>query len=375
MAGRILVDFGADVIKVEALSGDETRRVRPSVDDVSVYFAQVNAGKRSAAIDLKHPDGVAVLTQLVEHADVLLENLRPGALDRLGLDAATLRALNPRLIQCSISGYGHDTGWAHRRAFAPLVHAEAGTIEFAQRKRGADRPVPEVQSHGDVAPAMSAAMSVMAALYERTSTGRGRRIDVSMAEVLLFANEWTAVDLTGFDEDQLFGAWSGLVAELSSGRAVTFAGNPVWTFERWVRAMDRPDLTDDARFATSEARIAHRDELFELLRAFVATFDDVEQLEAHLEPFNIPVGEVRTINEIAVSDWAAERDLVTEVANGVRIPSRIARWDGDDVGARAHVPRVGEHTVEVLRELTDVDPTTIDELVAARVLGTTTATA
>ena len=153
----------------------------PIVEGISPYFAQMNAGKRNVCLDLKAPGAVDVIERLVDRADVLLENFRPGVMDRLGLGAETLLARNPRLVYCSISGWGQDGPWRDRRAYAPLLHAEVGTLEFAARVRGR-APEQEVHIHGDVYPALVAANAVLAALLQRatresvsTSTSRWAR--------------------------------------------------------------------------------------------------------------------------------------------------------------------------------------------------------
>ncbi len=372
MAGRVLADLGADVIKIEPPVGDPTRHVKPEVDGVSAYYAQTNTGKRNISIDITTSDGADLVARLAEQADVLLENYRPGVLERHGLDASTLRSRAPRLVYCSISGYGQDGPWAGRRAFAPLVHAEAGTLDFAARKRQAG-VLPEVQSHGDVYPAMTAAMSILAALVQRDRTGQGQRIDVSMAEVLVYLNEWSAVDVAGFDDEQLFGAWTGLIGELANGQSVAFAGNPVWMFPLWLKAMARPELADDPRFATTDDRLAHQEELRELLRGFVATFHNADALEEHLEPFGIPVGSVRSLRDLATTPWAIEREIFTTVGPGVRVPNRIAQWADADVGARPRIAALGEDNEAVLEDLLGMDAGTTRRLTDQRVLRRSTA--
>lgn len=339
-ASRTLADLGADVIKIEPPGGDATRRVRPDAGGIGPYFSQLNVGKRSVVIDITTEAGCNIVRRLTQNADVLVENFRPGVLSRYGLGPDELMAETPSLIYCSISGYGQTGVWRNRRAYAPLVHAEAGTLEFAARKRGVE-PMSEVQSHGDVYPALAASMSVLAALFDRSRTGRGQRLDIAMAEVLTYTNEWTSVDLTGFDEDQLFGAWGGIIAHLSDGRRVAFAGNPVWTFKRWVAAMARPEFEHDQRFQTVELRLAHKKELVDELRYFISSFDDVDTLEQRLEPYKIPVGLVRSSRELAETDWAKQRAVLSKTNAGHRVPNKLANWPGRYVGARPDVAELG----------------------------------
>ena len=366
--GRLLADLGADVVKVEPPEGDPSRSVQPKVGSSSIYFTQQNAGKRSLCVDLRAPGGAELVARLATNVDVLLENFRSGVLARQRLDSATLLERNPSLIYCSITGYGQTGVWSGRRAFAPLVHAEAGTLELAARKRGA-RPAPEVQSHGDVYPGMLAANAILAALLQRQHTGLGQHIDVSMAEALVYTNEWSGVEVHGFEGVQLFGAWNAPVTPLSDGRMVAFAGNPIFTFPRWAAAMGTPELLQEERFATVEARQAHAAEVHALIADFVACFDCVEAVEEALEPHNVPVGLVRSLPELAASAWAVERGVFTEPEAGVVVPAAPWRSSASTVGLAGKAAGLGEHNREVLREVAGMTDAEINGLEASGVIG------
>jgi CoA:oxalate CoA-transferase len=194
LCGRILADLGADVIKIEPPDGDRTRAVPPFVGGVSAYFAQMNAGKRNISVDFKVDGAAQVVARLASGADVLLENFRPGVLSRFGLDAETILAANPRLIYCSVTGWGQDGPWANRRAYAPLIHADTGLLELAARRRRR-RPEQEVNQHADVYAALMATSAVLSALLHRANTGVGQHLDVAMGQVAPYVNEWAAVEL------------------------------------------------------------------------------------------------------------------------------------------------------------------------------------
>ena len=251
LCSRLLADLGADVIKVEPPEGDVTRTAQPLVDQVSPYFAQMNAGKRAITVDLKNPDGAAVVERLAARADVLLENFRPGVLTRLGLDPQRLRETNPGLIVCSVTGWGQTGPWRGRKAYAPLVHAQAGLIEMASRLRG--RPAEqETQIHGDVYAAVFAACSVLAALHQRSLTGRGQVLDVAMAQALLYANEWAGVELQRPTTEQLrarpgeyteldrggFDIWLHPVFLLGDGSQVALIGRAVTQLPAILETLD-----------------------------------------------------------------------------------------------------------------------------------------
>lgn len=374
VAGRVLADLGAEVIKVEPLTGDPARSVLPKVEGASSYFVQHNAGKQCVSIDIRTKSGAGLLRRLVAESDVLLENFRPDVMQRLGLGAEELMATNPRLIYCSVSGYGQSGTWAGRGAFAPLVHAETGVLELAARRKsqasGNDRAVePETHSHGDVYPAMAVALALLAALLERHQSGVGRRIDVSMAEALFYVNEWAAVEMAGGGSvRQLFGAWNSPILRLSTGVQVAFPGNPMFNFDKWAEAMGRPELLDDPRFCDPEARTAHRDEVMTVLQEFIGSFDSVSAVEAALRRVRIHVGQVRTVTEFAAGEWAADRDVVTEV-QGIRVPRAPWRWDGPPVGARTGVGALGSDTEKVLGRVLGLNPQEIASLAEEGAIG------
>lgn len=348
LATRILADLGASVVKLEPPEGELSRHVLPLVNGVSAYYSQANAGKRNISIDLEKPGGAALVGRLADASDVLVENFRPGVLARHALAPADLIERNPRLVICSVSGYGQNGPWAHRRAFAPLVHAESGVLDLAARKRRT-AVVPEVQSHGDVYAASMAANSVLAALVERGRSGRGQHLDVSMAEVLLYVNEWTAAELHGNEAPQLFGAWNGVILQLRSGRSVAAAGNVSFTLPAWLRAMGRESLLADPRFASSEAREENRAGVVALLQEFAGSFDTPEEMERALDAQGLALGTVRSISEIAESDWACARGVLAETDEGIRIPAAPFRGSRSTASA-GQVRARGADNVPVLRE-------------------------
>jgi CoA:oxalate CoA-transferase len=350
LCGRMLADLGADVVKVEPPGGDPTRNVPPLVDGISPYYAQANAGKRNVGIDLKAPDGAAVLARLAADADVFLENFRPGVLARHGLDAATLTAANPRLVYCSVTGFGQEGPWHDRRAYAPIVHAEVGNLELVARHRKR-RPEHEVNQHADVHAALVATSAVLAALLERVRTGRGQHIDLAMAQTSTYVNEWAAVNLQPPVDDFFgFDSWNHAMYRLGDGSYVALLGDPVQLFPMWAEQLGAPDdVREDPRFATPEARAAHRDELVAALDELTMRFANLEALEAALDA-RMLVAQVRSLPALAETEWAAQRGLLTEVAPGLPVPAAPWKTDGGDVGVRVTVPRSGADNVAVLTE-------------------------
>ena len=242
------------MIKLEPPEGDLTRFAQPKVGSISLYYAQQNTGKRNISIDLRSSEGAAIVRALAAHVDVIIENYRPGVMDRLGLGWDTLHAANPRLVLASISGYGQTGPWANRRAYAVVIHAEMGLIESGARWR-ADAagtpddavPVQDGMSHADVYAGLHLTTAVIAALYQRDRTGTGQWVEVDMAEALLHANDFVHWDLSPVDPGDYRPSLSPPytpIVRTGAGASVVMGGDPagagVW--EQYCAAMDRPDL-------------------------------------------------------------------------------------------------------------------------------------
>jgi crotonobetainyl-CoA:carnitine CoA-transferase CaiB-like acyl-CoA transferase len=353
VCGRILADLGADVIKIEAPHGDRTREVLPHVNGQSLYYPHANAGKRGVGIDLRTDAGASLVGQLADHADVFVENFRPGVLARRGLGADDLLERNPRLVYCSISGWGQHGPWANRQAYAPLIHAEAGRIELAARLRD-ELPRQEVHNHGDINAAMCATHAVLAALFQRERSGRGQHLDVSLAEALVYTDEWSSTDVYGYGRERFFDIWTHPVFVLADGTDVAMVGNPVRIWDQWLAA-----LGDEPRPAPD-----NHDDALATLRGLVAGVPDFPTLEAMLEPYPMLVGEVRSVADLAATPWAEARGLFVEVEPDTRVVSAPFRSRDADVGVRGPAPRAGEHTRAVLTELLGLDDATLDALQA-----------
>jgi crotonobetainyl-CoA:carnitine CoA-transferase CaiB-like acyl-CoA transferase len=362
LCGRILADLGADVVKVEPPEGDRTRTVPPFIDGLSPYFAQMNAGKRDVCVDLKAAGGAEAVARLAARADVFIENFRPGVLARYGLDAPTLTAQNPRLVYCSVTGWGQAGVGRDRRAFAPLVHAEIGTLEFAARHRGR-RPEPEVHQHGDVYPAILAANAVLAALLQRANTGCGQHLDVAMGEAAFYVNEWAAVSLQPpVDEFAGFDTWNQYTYRLGDGSSVALVGDPVTAFPMWLRGLGGdPSVLDDPRFADAEARAAHVTELNDETEHMTQRFADFAALETAVDEPWMLMAPVRSTAEFARTDWATARGVTTDVAPGVPVPAAPWRSDAGAIGSPSSAPALGADNEAVLAEV-GYSPEEIDEL-------------
>lgn len=376
-ASRMLADLGAEVIKLEPPDGDLTRFSAPRVGSMATYFLQQNAGKASISLDLSHPDGADLLRRLAQVSDVLIENFRPGVMDRLGLGPDALRQVAPRLIYVSISGYGATGPWRHRRAYAPVIGAESGMTK-AQADGRDGVVVNDPHSHADVYTALEASTAVLAALYQREHTGRGQWIDVSMAETMLYVNEHVHDHLYDGPVDprwiRSFQPHQYPVLTVADGTTLVVSGHPAerGTFDRFIAAMDRPDLADDPRFVDVPARLNHLDELMDVMRAWAAALPDAATLEARLDAQGLAAGVVRSVRDLADTTWASERSAIARVddrqGGTVRVPAPPWRFSDAAVGNHAGPRFRGEDNHRVLSELLGLDDVTLADLDARGVL-------
>jgi crotonobetainyl-CoA:carnitine CoA-transferase CaiB-like acyl-CoA transferase len=383
IAGRNLHDLGADVIKLEPPEGDLTRFAQPKVGSISLYYAQQNTGKRNISLDLSRPEATGIVLELVEHVDVVIENFRPGVMDRLGLGWDVLHPRNPRLILASISGYGQDVAWRDRRAYAVIIHAEMGLIEAGARWRAdaagdpaAVTPLQDGMSHADVYAGLHLTAAVTAALFQREHTGTGQWVEVDMAEALLHANDFVHWDLSPVDpgdyRPSLAPPYTPIL-RTGAGVAVVTGGDPagagVW--EQYCAAMQRPDLATDPRFATATRR-THRAELLEILETWTLGVTDLDELESRLAGAGIAMGVIRSAGDAARSDWATERGATVAIDDrrGGTIPIPQAPWRFSDalVGAQGAPAFRGEHNRAVLTELLGTDAATLDRWEAEGIL-------
>jgi len=371
-----LLDLGAEVIKIEPPSGDMARRAFPRGGEISGYYAQQNAGKRNISIDLNVEGAREIALRLCDEADIIVENFRPGTLAGFGLGYDDVAARNPDVVYASISGYGQHGSWRARAAYAPTVQAETGITQMsnAHWDTPQDHPRSDSLSHADVYSGLHAAIAILAALNERSVTGRGQYIDVAMASVMLAINERVHVDLSDAelgDEPPILGATDCVFFIGPDGKRFISPVSLVssFSFPFYLAAMRRPDLAADPRFGTPQDRRRNLEALIEIVQRWIWTFTDVASLDAQLDEAKIPIGALRDISEFAETDWAAQWGATRTVPDGaggrITVPGRpwhftgTAKPNGDadatETGATGEPDRQparqGEHNEEVLREL------------------------
>jgi crotonobetainyl-CoA:carnitine CoA-transferase CaiB-like acyl-CoA transferase len=367
---RLLADLGARVIKIERPgAGDDQRRsylqLEPGRRDQSTYFARVNAGKESVAVDLSRPEGQAVVHDLAVVADVVVENFMPGVVARLCCDDETLRALKPDLIYCSISGFGQTGPWRQRPAFAHVINAISGLMHLDQGEEAAPRSS-NLQA-ADVLAGTHASTAIVSALLRRGRTGQGAHIDVSMLEALVAADSVTyAAVLNGGEEHG--SPRPGMIVAPVGGRhvAMQFVGSDqLWP--RMLALMGRPELAHDPRFVDGEQRRTHWRELRGIVEAWLGTYPTADDALRALSQARIPCAPVLRPAEVVASPHLAERQFFPSVPHPgcgtVRVTASPYHLDRAPVHPRGATPyRVGEHTRAVLGELLKYPPERIADL-------------
>src|SRR5271163_1201608 len=310
---RMLADMGAEVVKIEQAEG-ETMRTRPPVRSrCSSVFGGLNVGKRSLVLDLKSREAIEVVRRLVANTDVLVENFRPGVMRRLQLDYATLQALNPKLIYCSISGYGQTGPSAELPAYAPVIHAASGyDMSHLAYQPGRNRPDYCGICHADVLTGVYAFGAISAALYQRHLSGKGQHIDVSMLESMLTLT-LNEVQNAQFEVAPPSRPMFGPVETADGYVMVAIASEK--TFQGLVRAAGCAEWVGDSRFAKYADRRRHWDEMMDGLENWsrtVTTANCLTELSAH----GVPCSAYRTVAEALADPQLVDRGALAEVEDG-----------------------------------------------------------
>jgi CoA:oxalate CoA-transferase len=370
-ATRMLCDLGAEVIKVEPPVGDLTRFGQPRLNSLATYFIQQNVGKLNVSLNFDDERAIDIARQLADRCDVVIENFRPGVMQRLGLGYDALSARNPRLVYASISGYGATGPWVDRRAYAPVVNAEAGLTKHQGDARGGEY-ANDPFSHGDVYTGMETAAAILAALLQRERTGRGQHIDVSMAETLLYVNEHAHDQLWQGDvpDDWIrsFQPADYPVLTTNDGSVVVVSGHPAskTNFAWFCAAMGRDDLQNDPRFADVPSRLAYLDDFAKILQEWASTVANAEEIERIFAAHGLATGRLRSVAELADTDWARQRGAITEVSDRgggtVRIPQSPWKFSDADVRVRGEPKYRGEDNARVLRDILGMDEADIERL-------------
>jgi crotonobetainyl-CoA:carnitine CoA-transferase CaiB-like acyl-CoA transferase len=375
--GALLADLGADVVKVEKLpGGDDARGYRePRVNGVSAPFLMLNRNKRGLALDLKRPEGRAILLRLVRKADVLIENYRRGTMERLGLGYDALAAENPALIYCAITGYGRDGPWSDKGGFDLVAQAFAGLMAITGEP--GRPPVKTGNPVSDINAGLLAAVGILAAWAHRLSTGRGQLVDTSLMEAALQQTYWHAASYfaTGESPGPL-GSAHILTAPYQAFAArdgwIVIGGANQANWERIADVLGHPEWREDPRFASNSARMANLPELAAAMGDVLAGKSRAEWL-ALMDAAGVPAGPVHSMGEALTHPQTLARGMVVDLDHPDAGPTKALGCPVHLSETPARVgrpaPRLGEHTRELLRECGYADAE-IDALVTAGIVAT-----
>lgn len=373
LATMFLADLGADVIKIEPPGrGDDLRYyppVLPELPDQGGPFLWGNRNKRSVALDLKNPEGLALARRLAAQADVLVENFSTGVMQRFGLGADDMRKANPRLVYCSISAYGREGPFADRPGFDPVVQAESGFVSMnGYPDRQGVRASAAVM---DISTAMMVCNAVLAALFARQQLGHGQAVEVGLFDTGLLMTGWAPMQhlLTGRAPQRTGNVSvdtcpSG-VFDASDQSFYINCGNSKIFQRLMAQVVGRPDIAEDPAFAQPQDRVARRDELFAVLQGAFAR-EPWAHWQRRMREAHVPCGVVNTVPQAIRSAEARARQAVSWIPHpGVgRIPNIASPWRFSDtpVADPRAAPRVGEHTGEVLRQVLGLDDDALEGL-------------
>ncbi len=352
--GLMLSDMGADVIKVERLpGGDDIRNLAPFVDGVSNPFAMMNRNKRGIALNLRTDGGKNVLKKLVLDADVFIENYRSGAMEHYGVGYDQVKDGNPKLIYCSVSGYGRTGPLADKGGFDLIAQGMSGLMSITGE--GTGRPPVKVGAPvTDITAGTLAAMGILGALVSRGRTGKGQYLDTSLFEAGIMHTYWQSSIYFGSGEvPKAMGSAHPLMAPYQAFQTrdgwinVGSANQGLW--EKLVVLLGAPELAEDARFSDPNLRLANLASLNEILTTYFKS-DTTENWVMRLEEAGIPSGPVLDIAEMSAHPQAVARSMIQEIDQGLRVIGHPVKYRETPAAIRRGAPKLGEHTGDVLAE-------------------------
>jgi crotonobetainyl-CoA:carnitine CoA-transferase CaiB-like acyl-CoA transferase len=375
LATMFLADQGSEVIKVEPLGGDITRHSRQSISEsgeFSALFVSTNRGKRSLSLDLKRPEAGKIMRKLIARADVLVQNFRPGTMERLGLGEPAVRALNPRLIYVSISGVGESGPYAGKRVYDPIIQGLSGLADL-QADPETRRPRMIRTIVADKTTAIFAAQAVTAALFARERTGEGQHIRLAMLDTMIAylwpeaMTQYTVVGREATTADPT--ARPELIFETADGYiTVGTISDSEW--RGFCAASARPDLAEDPRFSTPGGRAVNATERILLMAKIIKARPTAEWLQ-RLDANDVPSAPVLRRSEVVANEQVLARELIADFDHPdigrVRQPKPAARFDRTAAEIQGPAPRIGEHSAIILAEL-GLEAAEIERLAAEKVV-------
>ena len=376
---QLLADLGAEVIKIERPgAGDDTRHWGPpwhgeGEDRVAAYFLSANRGKKSAAIDFAREEGAALVRDLAGRADVLVENFKVGGLDKFGLDAASLRAANPRLVYASITGFGQDGPYADRAGYDYIIQGMGGLMSITGLPDGVPGggPMRVGVAVVDLFTGLYTAVAILAALYAREKTGEGAHIDMALfdTQLAMLANQASNALVSGRDPPRQGNTHPNIVPyqlfDAADRQLIIAIGNDR-QFARLAELCGHREWATDERFATNATRVANRAEMVALVGAAIRMRPAAEWFE-RLEQAGIPAGPINTVSQALADVQAQHRQMVRTIAGAPLVGSPV-RIDGERADSDLPPPALGEHGDEILATL-GLEPDAIARLKAQGIVG------
>lgn len=359
-ATRYLAEMGAEVVKIEFGPGGDISRAVPYIrDGRSAYYVQQNRGKRSLCLDLKNPAAAAILRELIPKADVLVENYAPGVIGRLGFGYEAVRALNPKIIMCSISTFGQDGPLANRPGYDFIGCAYSGVLSMIGERDGAPA-LPQV-GVGDISTGVHAVTAIMAALLHRERTGEGQYVETSLLDCYFSYNDMTVHTASlsaGAISPRRNGAHHFAVAPLGVFKGkrspILIMASTEHQFPYLCRAMGRPELATDPRFHNNTARMAHVEELTRLIQDWFDAMPSDDEVYRRFEEYRVPYAQVLSIEEAMAHPHLREREVVRTVNDRFLgefdVPGFPLRFSAYGRHPEMDAPTMGEHNAVVLRE-------------------------
>lgn len=383
---QILADLGADVAKIELPGGgDDTRAWGPPFltgadgqpeQDTSAYYLSANRNKRSAAINLSRPEGAQLIRDMARHADIVVENFKVGGLARYGLDYATLSALNPRLVYCSITGFGQTGPYAERAGYDFVAQGMGGFMSITGETGGGGLKAGVAMA--DLATGMYATVSILAALRHAERTGEGQHIDVSLldTQIAMLANQAMNWLVGGIVPGRMGNRHPSIVPyrtfDAADGEIIIAVGNDR-QFRALCDVLGLDGVAEDARFARASARVVHRDAIEAIVQDAVHPLTRAALMDRFV-PAGVPAGPVNSVRDVFEDDFATARGAVHRFTrdDGVAVPTlafpaKLSRTPAD---YRTAPPRVGEQTRGVLSDWLGLDAAALDALIARGVVAT-----
>jgi len=366
----ILSDLGAEVVKVEIPgSGDDSRAFGPFINNRSLYFLSINRGKQSISLNLKHPRGKEIFRSLVPHFDVLVENYRPGTMEKLGLDYECLNEINPRLIYAASTGFGHSGPDSLKPAYDILAQARGGIMSITGQN--SETPTRVGMSLGDITASLFTAIGINAALYQRQITGRGQKIDVSMldSQVAILENALVRYQSDGVSPQPL-GTRHPTIAPFQAYKArdhyfvVAVGNDALW--KTFCQTLDKPELQDDPRFSTNRLRTDNLISLNAFLEPIFLTKDASDWL-ALFDLTGIPSAPINDIEAVMRDPQVLSRNMIVsvedELAGTIRIAGNPIKMSTlDESPTRQPVPEIGEHNALIYGSLLGLNEAELAEL-------------